>query len=218
MWLLAGITSSRPGSLPWRACRAAARWRLRTYCSSTRSASCWSRHTGSSSRSVASGSTFFISAIRLAVHSDWRTSHSEWPQATSSRGRRSAPCRPYGGHAIRKWPGRPDPFVHLTGARTGRELWNVIRTYKRAVAGPGDVGRYISCSAVLSDLDGVLIDSRRSIERTWTAWARRRQLSPSEVLRVVHGRRTLETLAEVAPHLRADVELAELARLETGRS
>src|SRR5881396_782962 len=72
----------------------------------------------------------------------------------------------------------------------------------------------IRCQAVLFDLDGVLVDSRRCIELVWEAWARRHAFDPATVMRVAHGRRTSETLREVAPHLDIPVEVAILDKLE----
>ncbi len=72
----------------------------------------------------------------------------------------------------------------------------------------------IRCQAVLFDLDGVLVDSRRCIELVWETWARRHALDPATVVRVAHGRRTSETLREVAPHLNIPVEVAILDKLE----
>jgi len=72
----------------------------------------------------------------------------------------------------------------------------------------------MGCGAVLFDLDGVLVDSRRCIERVWERWARGRGLEAAAILRVAHGRRTSETLREVAPHLDVAAEVAALDALE----
>jgi len=57
------------------------------------------------------------------------------------------------------------------------------------------------CSAILFDLDGVLIDSTASITRRWAKWAEQQGLDPLEVLEVIHGRRSAEVIRLVAPHL-----------------
>lgn len=67
------------------------------------------------------------------------------------------------------------------------------------------------CSAILFDLDGVLIDSTASITRRWAKWAEQQGLDPVEVLEVIHGRRSAEVIQSVAPHL--DV-VAETIRIE----
>ncbi len=72
----------------------------------------------------------------------------------------------------------------------------------------------LSCRAILFDLDGVLVDSRRCIELVWHTWAARRSLDPEPFLRVAHGRRTSETLRLVAPDLDAVEEVAALDALE----
>lgn len=72
----------------------------------------------------------------------------------------------------------------------------------------------LRCDAFLFDLDGVLVDSRAVVERTWQRWARRHQLDPEGLLRVAHGRRTRDTLRAVAPHLDIDAEVAWLDAAE----
>jgi sugar-phosphatase len=66
----------------------------------------------------------------------------------------------------------------------------------------------LSCSAVLFDLDGVLVDSAGYVERQWRDWAARRGLDPAPFLRVCHGRRALETIRMAAPGLDAETEVA----------
>jgi sugar-phosphatase len=66
----------------------------------------------------------------------------------------------------------------------------------------------LSCSAVLFDLDGVLVDSTAYVERQWRDWAVRRGLDPEPFLRVCHGRRALETIRMAAPALDAEAEVA----------
>jgi mannitol-1-/sugar-/sorbitol-6-phosphatase len=66
----------------------------------------------------------------------------------------------------------------------------------------------ISCSAVLFDLDGVLVDSTAHVEQQWRDWAVRRGLEPEPFLRVCHGRRAVETIRLAAPELDAEAEVA----------
>jgi mannitol-1-/sugar-/sorbitol-6-phosphatase len=68
----------------------------------------------------------------------------------------------------------------------------------------------LECAAVLFDLDGVLVDSTRCIERIWRRWAARHELDAARVLAAAHGRRTTETIALVAPHLDMASEVAKL--------
>jgi sugar-phosphatase len=67
------------------------------------------------------------------------------------------------------------------------------------------------CSAVIFDLDGVLVDSAAHVERQWRRWAAARGMPPEPLLRVCHGRRALETIRLAAPHLDAEAEAAALA-------
>jgi sugar-phosphatase len=67
---------------------------------------------------------------------------------------------------------------------------------------------------VLSDLDGVLVDSGAAVEATWRAFAGRHGLDPAAVLAEIHGRRAVDVLRRVAPHLDADAELARLEQEE----
>lgn len=62
-------------------------------------------------------------------------------------------------------------------------------------------------SAVLLDMDGTLVDSTACVERQWVRWAERNGLDAAEILRVCHGRRTEETIRELAPHLATEEEL-----------
>ncbi|MDF1502743.1 HAD-IA family hydrolase [Roseisolibacter sp. H3M3-2] len=71
----------------------------------------------------------------------------------------------------------------------------------------------LACSALLFDLDGVLVDSTACIERTWREWAARHALDADAVLRLAHGRRALETVRRAAPHLDDTEVAAEAAAL-----
>ena len=53
---------------------------------------------------------------------------------------------------------------------------------------------FLACAAVLFDSDGVLVDSDDSVRFAWTRWATTYGLSPDEVLPMVHGRRSIETV------------------------
>lgn len=71
------------------------------------------------------------------------------------------------------------------------------------------------CQALLFDLDGVLVDSAECVERTWRRWAEVNGLDPAEVIDAAHGRRTIETVRAVAPHLAAEAEVERLAASES---
>jgi mannitol-1-/sugar-/sorbitol-6-phosphatase len=63
------------------------------------------------------------------------------------------------------------------------------------------------CSAILFDLDGVLIDSTRSVDRQWRAWAREKGIDEEKVMAIAHGVRSIEVISAVAPHLDAAPEV-----------
>jgi len=67
------------------------------------------------------------------------------------------------------------------------------------------------CSAVVFDLDGVLVDSTGYVEQQWRRWAASKGLPVEPFLRVCHGRRALETIRLAAPHLDAEAEVAAFA-------
>jgi mannitol-1-/sugar-/sorbitol-6-phosphatase len=72
----------------------------------------------------------------------------------------------------------------------------------------------MQCSGVLFDLDGVLIDSTPCVSRVWRQWAMEKGLDPDRVVHVAHGRRSVETIALVAPALDAEAENLEVERRE----
>src|ERR1017187_1060472 len=71
-----------------------------------------------------------------------------------------------------------------------------------------------SCSAILFDLDGVLVDSTRAVDREWREGARRKGVDGDAVMAIAHGVRTLEVIQRVAPHLDAEAEVLELESRE----
>jgi mannitol-1-/sugar-/sorbitol-6-phosphatase len=66
--------------------------------------------------------------------------------------------------------------------------------------------RSLTCQAILFDLDGTLVDSTQQVEDIWRRWAERNGIEPSRILSMSHGRRTEDTLREVAPHLDIEAE------------
>lgn len=73
----------------------------------------------------------------------------------------------------------------------------------------------LKCKAILFDLDGVLVDSAECVEGTWRRWAEANRLDAGRVIKHAHGRRTIETVQLVAPHLAAKEEVARLAASES---
>jgi sugar-phosphatase len=70
------------------------------------------------------------------------------------------------------------------------------------------------CAAILFDLDGVLVDSTRSVERQWRIWAREMGIEGEKVTTVAHGVRAVEVIRTVAPHLDAEAEVRKLESRE----
>jgi sugar-phosphatase len=67
-----------------------------------------------------------------------------------------------------------------------------------------------SCSAILFDLDGVLCDSTRQVDREWREWAARKGVDGDAVMAIAHGVRTVEVIRRVAPQLDAAAEAAAI--------
>jgi len=59
----------------------------------------------------------------------------------------------------------------------------------------------IKCEAVLFDMDGTILDSSIPVQRQWRLWAESVGIPFEQVLAVMHGRRAIETMQIVAPHL-----------------
>jgi sugar-phosphatase len=72
----------------------------------------------------------------------------------------------------------------------------------------------IRCKGILFDMDGVLISSLGSVERSWTQWAEMRGIEPASALKIVHGRRSIETVARLRPDLDAEAENRIIEKLE----
>ncbi|MBW4717272.1 HAD-IA family hydrolase [Saccharothrix obliqua] len=80
----------------------------------------------------------------------------------------------------------------------------------------------LRCTAVLFDLDGVLVNSEAAIQAMWRRWAVRRGFDPEEVVALTPGRPAVDTIRIVAPELDAPAEalalepeqIADLASLE----
>ena len=72
----------------------------------------------------------------------------------------------------------------------------------------------LKCHGFLFDMDGVLVDSRAVVDRCWRRWAARHDMDPEPIIAVAHGRRSSDTLREVAPHLDIAAEVAWLDEAE----
>lgn len=72
----------------------------------------------------------------------------------------------------------------------------------------------LHCSAILFDLDGVLVNSIAVVERQWRLWAQKHGLDPEYVIEVAHGHRTVETVAIALPNGDHEAEAAAVERAE----
>ncbi|MFE6847205.1 HAD-IA family hydrolase [Streptomyces sp. NPDC057686] len=72
----------------------------------------------------------------------------------------------------------------------------------------------IHCDAVLFDLDGVLVRSMELIERILREWAVGHGLDPDTCVALSHGRRDIDLVRLVAPHLDAEAETARITHRE----
>jgi sugar-phosphatase len=67
-------------------------------------------------------------------------------------------------------------------------------------------------SAVLFDLDGVLVESRESTERVWLDWARDNSIEVDALRSAMHGVRSGDVVRALRPDLDAAAEAEEIER------
>ncbi len=72
----------------------------------------------------------------------------------------------------------------------------------------------VRCSALLFDMDGVLIDSTPAVARVWHKWAIEHGFNPEEVVSRAHGRPSLTTVREYLPNADHEAENREVERRE----
>jgi mannitol-1-/sugar-/sorbitol-6-phosphatase len=72
----------------------------------------------------------------------------------------------------------------------------------------------IQCSALLFDMDGVLIDSTPAVARVWHRWAVEHGFDPDTVVHMAHGRPSRTTLRELLPNADIGREDREVERRE----
>ncbi len=71
-----------------------------------------------------------------------------------------------------------------------------------------------SCAAILFDLDGVLCDSTKAVDREWREWGARKGVDGDAIMAIAHGVRSIEVIRRVAPNLDAVAEAAALENHE----
>jgi sugar-phosphatase len=72
----------------------------------------------------------------------------------------------------------------------------------------------LRCKGILFDMDGILISSIGSVERSWTKWAQMRGIEPAYAISMAHGRRSIETVAALRPDLDSEAENIVIETLE----
>lgn len=73
----------------------------------------------------------------------------------------------------------------------------------------------VRAKGLLFDLDGTLIDSLPAVDRAWSTFARKHGLEPEFVLSRIHGRRSVDSIRELLPHVDPDEEDAYIRHLES---
>ena len=72
----------------------------------------------------------------------------------------------------------------------------------------------IHCQGVLFDMDGILVSSLGSVERSWSKWAELRGVDPELTCRTAHGCRAIDTIGKMRPDLDAEQELKVIEDIE----
>ncbi|HEV2274230.1 MAG TPA: HAD-IA family hydrolase [Acidobacteriaceae bacterium] len=72
----------------------------------------------------------------------------------------------------------------------------------------------IQARGLLFDMDGVLISSLGSVERSWETWARQRGLDATATVKAAHGMRAIDTVRKLWPHGDHAAELKVIEDLE----
>ena len=100
----------------------------------------------------------------------------------------------------------------MAGGRAAR------RAHRGVAAGRGRGGPALrpwgAMLAILSDLDGTLVDSTDAVLRVWRRWMEDRGVPPIPADEHPHGIPARSIVADLAPHLDADAEALELERRE----
>jgi mannitol-1-/sugar-/sorbitol-6-phosphatase len=64
----------------------------------------------------------------------------------------------------------------------------------------------IRVKGILFDMDGVLVSSIGSVERSWAKWSALHGLDPVETVMRAHGRRSIDSVRAIRPDLDAEAE------------
>lgn len=72
----------------------------------------------------------------------------------------------------------------------------------------------IRCKGILFDMDGILISSLGSVERSWAKWCALRNVDFERARAILHGCRAIETVARLRPDLDSEEELRVIEAIE----
>jgi mannitol-1-/sugar-/sorbitol-6-phosphatase len=72
----------------------------------------------------------------------------------------------------------------------------------------------LTASALLFDLDGVLVDSTPAIARVWFKWATEHGFEPEKTTRDAHGRPSIDVIRELLPTVDAEAENQKIEHAE----
>ena len=72
----------------------------------------------------------------------------------------------------------------------------------------------VLCSALLFDMDGILVDSTPAVARVWKAWADEHGFDPARVVKHAHDRPSLISIQELLPQASLEAHLAEDLRMQ----
>ncbi len=69
-------------------------------------------------------------------------------------------------------------------------------------------------AGILFDMDGILVSSLGSVERSWTKWGDMRGVDGAKAIHAAHGKRAVETIQLLRPDLDEQEELALIEQIE----
>jgi sugar-phosphatase len=72
----------------------------------------------------------------------------------------------------------------------------------------------VRTKGLLFDMDGVLVSSLGSVERSWQSWAESHGFDVRETIKTAHGMRALETMRKLMPHGDHAAEIKVVEELE----
>ncbi len=72
----------------------------------------------------------------------------------------------------------------------------------------------IEVRGILFDMDGILVSSLGSVERSWTKYGEMRGVDGATAIKTAHGKRAIETIRLLRPDLDAEAELDVIEEIE----